>query len=193
MTLKLIQWQDGKQVHRTLAVQAWTDYPFVELGDKSGQQAPIRKCWVLASDGSAYVHLMVEVEGRNLNHFESIKRCYVYSEPGRCGEVKQVSRWLIRNRRNQPAWQYLRRRYTKTTYQFWRVDDAGSEVCERFATKADMHRKVDNCGWQGEAWYWRESHHHDGGSFSEHEQYGDTYPAARSFSTRIKKRNRGRK
>lgn len=191
-TYRMMEWADAYDVpRRTLAVQAWTDYPFIEMGDKAGEKAPVRKCWVLAyDDGSySYVNVCVETaEGGTL--YSTVKRGYVYRQPGRCGEVKILSRWKIRNARNQPAWQFLRRRYTKTSYHFYHDDN---RPITRFSTRAALIRKVNNTGWQGEAWFWRESHHSNGGSFSEHDMFGNTTPTKRSLCSRIKKRSKGRK
>lgn len=61
---------------------AWTDYPFKRLGDES--PAPVRECKVIRFDGDKYVTIVVE------GAEETIKRCYVYIAPGRCGEVPSI-------------------------------------------------------------------------------------------------------
>jgi hypothetical protein len=67
----------------------WTDYPFVELGDEPGKEAPIRKCDLISYDQDKYV--MLRVEGVTTD----IKSGYVYTRPGRCGEVPSVSRDVL--------------------------------------------------------------------------------------------------
>lgn len=62
----------------------WTDYPFVELGDTPGQEAPIRQCNVLAYDGDKYCDIVVH------GVKTSIKSGYIYTAPGRCGEAPKI-------------------------------------------------------------------------------------------------------
>jgi len=59
----------------------WTDYPFVAVGDVPHQEAPVRKCEVLACDGNKYCR--VRVDGVPGEH--EIKAGYVYREEGRYG------------------------------------------------------------------------------------------------------------
>lgn len=66
-------------------MKAWTDYPFTWLGDVAGKEAPIREIKVVSYDGDKYCH--IKVSGGE----DSIKRCYVYQEPGRCGAVKPLT------------------------------------------------------------------------------------------------------
>lgn len=63
----------------------WTDYPFVELGDTPHTLAPIRLCTLLGYDRDKYC--MVEIDGVRLG----VKRGYVYTKPGRCGEVNAIT------------------------------------------------------------------------------------------------------
>lgn len=63
----------------------YTDYPFVELGDKPGQQAPIREIEVHRYDGDKYCDVTVDGVASN------IKRGCIYTKPGRCSEVPEVS------------------------------------------------------------------------------------------------------
>ena len=65
----------------------WTDYPIIELGDKELEEAPIRHVKVLAYDQNKYV--TVEVIGTGV--ITSFKAGYLYSQPGRYGQVKQVN------------------------------------------------------------------------------------------------------
>lgn len=62
----------------------WTDYPITELGDEPGKEAPVRKCHVLSYDGDKYVETIVG------GVKTSFKAGYVYTAPGRCGEVPKA-------------------------------------------------------------------------------------------------------
>jgi hypothetical protein len=66
----------------------WTDYPILPLGDKSGQEAPVRQVKVLAYDHNKYV--MVEVIGNGV--ITSFKAGYLYSKKGKYGQVPFVNR-----------------------------------------------------------------------------------------------------
>lgn len=67
----------------------YTDYPFKELGDLPGQEAPIRHCLILASDGDKYCKVLVE------GIICEVKIGYVYKTPDRCGKAKPVSRKIL--------------------------------------------------------------------------------------------------
>lgn len=71
-------------------MNAWTDYPIMELGDAPRALAPIRQCRALYYDGNKYVR--VEVGGVILE----IKSGYVYRRPGRFGEVPHLRRIDLR-------------------------------------------------------------------------------------------------
>lgn len=60
-------------------MRAWTDYPFTELGDVAGEEAPVRDCTVLNYDRNKYCRILVE------DVFTSVKAGYLYSQPGRSG------------------------------------------------------------------------------------------------------------
>ena len=62
-------------------MEAYTDYPFTFLGDIPHNEAPIRKCIVITYDGNKYCDILVE------GHRTNIKAGYIYTKPGRCGEV----------------------------------------------------------------------------------------------------------
>ena len=62
-------------------MKLFTDYPILELGDAPRKEASIREVEVLSYDGDKYV--TVKVEGVET----SFKRGYLYTRPGRCGEV----------------------------------------------------------------------------------------------------------
>lgn len=60
-------------------MKAWTDYPFVELGDVPNQEAPIRRIDVLSYDQNKYCKVRVcGVES-------GIKLGYIYERPERLG------------------------------------------------------------------------------------------------------------
>jgi hypothetical protein len=65
--------------------QLFTDHPITELGDKEFVEAPIRECELLSFDDNKYCY--VKVEGIE----KEIKRCYIYPQKGRCGDVDCVS------------------------------------------------------------------------------------------------------
>jgi hypothetical protein len=63
----------------------FTDYPITELGDEEFKEAPIRECELLFYDDNKYCY--VKVKGIE----KEIKRAYIYTKPGRCGEVDCIS------------------------------------------------------------------------------------------------------
>jgi len=65
---------------------AWTDYPFISIGDNAGEIAPIRKIKVISYDGDKYCRIVVD--GRE----EEIKSGYIYQKHGRIGEVPAITR-----------------------------------------------------------------------------------------------------
>ena len=66
-------------------MKAWTDYPILDLGDKSGQEAPIRRVEILSYDRDKYCRIRVE------GIIDLVKRGYLYRNPGRLGEATPVS------------------------------------------------------------------------------------------------------
>jgi len=60
---------------------AYTDYPFIQLGDIAGEQAPVREVKVLSYDDDKYC--TVKVQGC----VTEVKAGYIYEEKGRFGEV----------------------------------------------------------------------------------------------------------
>lgn len=62
-------------------MKAFTDYPILELGDISGQEAPIREVNILYYDGDKRCKVIVEGVG------EEIKTGYLYTEPVRSDEA----------------------------------------------------------------------------------------------------------
>jgi len=66
-------------------MKAYTDAPIKELGDVSGETAPIRECEILSYDGDKYCIILVE--GVKLE----VKAGYIYKEKGRIGEVSCFS------------------------------------------------------------------------------------------------------
>jgi hypothetical protein len=73
---------------RCKTITCWTDYPFTELGDESYKPAPIRHVNVVRYDGNKYVTVSFE----NTGDFLYVKAGYLYSKPGRLGQVKAVNR-----------------------------------------------------------------------------------------------------
>ena len=71
-------------------MKAWTDYPFTELGDTAGKEAPIRRIDVLSYDSDKYCKVLVcGVESE-------VKLGYIYEKPGRCGEVPRLRSKRVR-------------------------------------------------------------------------------------------------
>lgn len=69
--------------------QLWTDYPITELGDKPHQVAPIRPLTVISYDGNKYCEILVE------GITKEIKAGYIYTQPGRCGDVPPVDTHVL--------------------------------------------------------------------------------------------------
>ncbi len=76
---------------RTKTITCWTDYPFVELGDIPRQPAPIRHVNLIRYDGDKYATVSFD----NCAAVLEVKTGYLYSQPGRYGQVKQVNRRKI--------------------------------------------------------------------------------------------------
>lgn len=73
---------------RCKTITCWTDYPFTELGDEPYKTAPIRHVNVISYDGNKYACVSFE----NTGDFLHVKAGYLYSKPGRLGQVKAVNR-----------------------------------------------------------------------------------------------------
>ena len=69
-------------------MQAWTDYPIIEFGDVEGELAPIRRCKIVAYDGDKYAKVFIRDQSCAVT--KSIKGGYLYSKPGRHGDVPNV-------------------------------------------------------------------------------------------------------
>ncbi len=65
-------------------MKAWTDYPFVELGDIPLAEAPVREVEVIEYDGDKYVTICVN------GVTASVKSGYLYAREGRYGTVPKV-------------------------------------------------------------------------------------------------------
>lgn len=68
-----------------MSIRAWTDYPILQLGDIGGKLAPIRLVEVISYDRDKYC--VIQVSGV----IESVKRCYLYKQRGRCGKARKLS------------------------------------------------------------------------------------------------------
>jgi hypothetical protein len=76
-------------------MKAYTDYPFIELGDTEGQRAPVREIKVLSYDGDKYCRVLVDRVDAE------IKAGYIYQREGRYGSVPNVTRsqlWDLRGK-----------------------------------------------------------------------------------------------
>jgi hypothetical protein len=76
----------GNEIKERYYIDAFTDYPFVELGDIPHQKAPIRAVKVIAYDGDKYVQILLPS-----NTFSEVKRCYCYIEPKRLENATAIS------------------------------------------------------------------------------------------------------
>jgi len=71
-------------------MKLYTDYPITELGDEEFKEAPIRECELLSYDDNKYCYIKVgDIE-------TEVKRGYIYTQRGRCGEVDCISNTEIR-------------------------------------------------------------------------------------------------
>lgn len=71
---------------------AWTDYPFIELGDEPGKEAPVRRIELISYDGDKYVRVRLP-DGQE----SEIKAGYCYKQEGRLMGVPSFShRELLR-------------------------------------------------------------------------------------------------
>jgi hypothetical protein len=68
-------------------INAWTDYPVVAKGDIANKEAPIRPVIILTYDQNKYC--LVRFPDLD-NHEMEIKSGYLYTKPGRCGDVPIV-------------------------------------------------------------------------------------------------------
>ena len=75
-----------KEIHTMF--KAWTDYPFIELGDTDGLSAPVREIEVVSYDGDKYCHIKV----RGTDFETTIKSGYIYLKPGRYDDVPHITR-----------------------------------------------------------------------------------------------------
>ena len=66
-------------------VTAWTDYPFVELGDIPYEKAPIRRVQVLSFDGNKYAKISY------MGMYLEVKAGYLYGKAGRCSTVPRIA------------------------------------------------------------------------------------------------------
>ena len=78
-------------------ITCWTDYPFTALGDIPGQKAPIRHVYVVGYDMDKYATVSLS-DGSHA----AVKSGYLYSQPGRLGQVKNINRRKL-ERMVQPA------------------------------------------------------------------------------------------
>lgn len=66
------------------SLKAWTDYPFTWLGDKGGEEAPVREVEVFEYDDNKYCRVRV------CGGVDEVKAGYLYQAPGRLGEVPPI-------------------------------------------------------------------------------------------------------
>lgn len=71
-----------------MSIPAFTDYPIMALGDKPGKEAPIRAVQIERCVRSSVPRCLLRVPG--VKALVEVKCGYVYTAPGRCGEVPCV-------------------------------------------------------------------------------------------------------
>ena len=67
-------------------IDAFTDYPFADLGDTPGELAPIRSCKVLTYDHNKYCDILVifeDSDGDVRGYLSSVKAGYIYKNEAR--------------------------------------------------------------------------------------------------------------
>lgn len=67
-------------------IDCFTDYPFRELKDKGGEDAPIRKCKIITWDRNKYCDILVlftDNDGDLRGHVNNIKQFYLYKNEAR--------------------------------------------------------------------------------------------------------------
>jgi hypothetical protein len=113
-------------------MKAWTDYPFPELGDMPGMQAPVRECRVLTYDWNKYCLIRIG------EHELTVKIGYVYRKPGRCGEVRMIDKWKTKRSDGEHYWKHHKRRVRKN---IWSVCSASGDWFD-FETKREAIKKL---------------------------------------------------
>jgi hypothetical protein len=101
-------------------MMAYTDYPFIALGDEPYKPAPIRKVKITSFDGDKFCKVyLVDFVDTEMDYNWYIKTGYLYKHKGRCGEVKCVDKKelakLIRNKSQRRAY---RKQLFKTRNQY---------------------------------------------------------------------------
>ena len=71
----------------------WTDYPFTDLGDVDGHEAPVRECEIISYDSDKYVTIRVY----GSEDIYDIKSGYVYTEEGRFGDVPGITQSMLQH------------------------------------------------------------------------------------------------
>jgi hypothetical protein len=71
----------------------YTDYPITELGDEPNKEAPIRACTIVQRYDRGSKYVLVNVGGVE----KEIKKGYIYTEPGRLGDVPAADRQDLEN------------------------------------------------------------------------------------------------
>jgi len=119
-------------------MKAYTDYPILELGDISGERAPIREVQVISYDLNKYCR--IEVGGIQTE----VKRGYLYTKPGRCGEVKAIDTRKCKTSRGKHIWKIEKAWGKRTQYSAYLVlDNTAAYVAQRFRTLKEMFEYID--------------------------------------------------
>jgi hypothetical protein len=118
-------------------MKAYTDYPILELGDISGEKAPIREVRVISYDLDKYCK--IEVCGIQTE----VKRGYLYVKPGRCGEVKSIDTRKCKTSSGKHIWKLEKAWGTKVRYFALVVGPLGSYKAGTFQTLQKLFDFID--------------------------------------------------
>jgi hypothetical protein len=85
-------------------IDAFTDYPFTELGDVAFKKAPIRQVKILTYDGDKYCDVLVlfkDEDGDLCGHLDSVKAGYIYKRKVRLDSVYNARDFFTHNELKQ--------------------------------------------------------------------------------------------
>jgi hypothetical protein len=85
-------------------IDAFTDYPFTELGDVAGKKAPIRQVKILTYDWNKYCKVLVlfkDEDGDLRGHLDSVKSGYIYKREVRIDDADDALDFFTHNELKQ--------------------------------------------------------------------------------------------
>ncbi len=138
------------------AKQLFTDYPIIELGDDEFKEAPIRECELLSFDDDDNKYCYVKVGGIE----KEIKRCYIYPQKGRCGDVNCVSikeiKELLKEEPKQDAIEYSLNAFKVPKEYFGKQETLGEALSEHI--KDIKYPTLIQCAKFGAKWQQQRSY-----------------------------------